>query len=137
MNGYRIARKGIDGKQIESLRRLALKVEPRVAKRRLDGRVAVPEIGEVAVGNDDHRGIDVVEAVDVALAAVGRKRSGAEPYHSDLERAGGRMHGFERASDAGSLRVIRRRPAREIGLEILGAVEYRSVPQRSVPAPSL
>src|ERR1700686_1693596 len=65
MNGYRIARKGVDGKQIEPLRRLALQVQPRVAERRLDGRVAVPEIGEVAIGDDYHRRIDVVEAVDI------------------------------------------------------------------------
>ena len=105
MHGDRVARERVDREHVEVLRRLALEVQPRVAQRDLDRRVAVLQVREVACAMRDHRGIDVVEAVDVALRAVGRERAGAEADHADLER--------RQASDA-ALRAAR--PMPEVGV---------------------
>ena len=134
MHRDRIAGEGIDGENVELLRRLAFEREARIAQGRLNGRVATFEVGEIAVGNRDHRRIDVIEAIDVSLAAIGRDGAGPQADDADLERANARMQRFEHAADARRLRVIRRRAACQVRCKILGAVKYRAVDQRAVQA---
>src|SRR6266568_2798157 len=132
VNGYRVAGEGIDRQHIEVLGRLALQIQPRIAERDLDGRVALADEAEVTLGDADHRGVDVVEAVDVTLGAVGRDRSGAEPDDADLQRPKRRVHRLQYAPDAGSLRVVARRTPLERGSWILRAVQDGAVDERPV-----
>ncbi len=74
----------VDHEDVELLRRLALEREARVAQHELDRRVAVLEEREVPLRDLDHGGIDVVEPEHVALGAVRRDRSRAEPDHARL-----------------------------------------------------
>jgi len=125
----RVAREGVDREHVELLRGLALQHEAGVAERRLDRRVAVGEVGEVAVRDPDHRRIDVVEAVHVVLRAPGGDRAGAEADHADLERLEPRVQRFDRAPDARGGRVVARRPPAQHRVGVLGAVHDRAVDQ--------
>src|SRR5207247_5545093 len=84
--------------------------------------------------NADNGRIDVVEPIDVALAAVDRERAGSESDHPDLQRRNARMQRLQRPPDPGRRRVVRGRPMRELGQKILRSMEDRSVNQRPMSA---
>ena len=129
---YGVAREGIDRQYVEALWCFAFQVQARVAERDLDGRVALADEGEVMFRDADHGGVDIVKAIDVALAAVGGDRSGAQPDDADLQRPKRRMHRFQRPSDAGSLRVVGRRTPLERRAGVLRAVQDGAVDERAV-----
>ena len=91
VNGNRVARKRVDREHVEILFRFALERKPRIAERQFDGRRAVGKVGEVALRFSDHVRVDVVEAVGVALRAVGGDSSRAKADHADSERVLARM----------------------------------------------
>ena len=74
--------------------------------------------------------VDVVEAIDIALGAVGRERSGAEADHADLERLRGGMQHVEQEPDARAVGVVGGRPPAKFRLHVLRPVQDRAVDQR-------
>src|SRR5438445_715544 len=123
----RVAREGIDRQHVEALRRLALHGEPRVAQGNFDARRAVGEKAELALCQRDHVRIDVVEPVDVPLAAVRRDGPGAQPDHADAERPV--LRGQDRGADSRARLVIGGdQPAPPVVLVLL-AVHDRAVHQ--------
>ena len=130
----RVTREGVDRQQVEVLRWLAFQRKPRVAQHGLDMSVAVGEVGEFGPGDPDHRGIDVVEAPDVASCAIDGERSGPQPDDADLEGLQARIERFQRPPDARGLGVVRRRPPFGLRGQVLGSVQDRAVDQRAMPA---
>ena len=123
----RVAREGIDRQHVEALRRLALHGEPGVAEGNLDARRAVGEKAELALRQRDHVRIDVVEPVDVPLAAVRRDGPGAQADHADAERPV--LRGQDRGADSRARLVIGGdQPAPPVVLVLL-AVHDRAVHQ--------
>src|SRR5947207_6589242 len=132
VNGDRIAREGIDREHVEALGRLPFEIQSRVAERDFHLRIAVAEIAEVAMRDAGNRRVDVVEPIDIALAAVGGDRAGAEPDDADLERLGPRIERFQDPSDARCGRVIGRWLALEHRRQILIAMHDRAVDQAAM-----
>src|SRR5207249_11429247 len=130
---YGIAGKCVDRQHVEGLRRVAFERQTGVSERSLDLRVAVLEIGEVAIGDLDDRRVDVIEMIDVALASVGRQGSGSQTDDSDPDGLSPWMQGLEDAADSRCLSVIRRRAHRQLRRVELSAVKDRPVDKRAVP----
>ncbi len=123
-----ITRERVHRQHVEALRRLALEVEARIAQHHLDARLAVREVAEFLARHLDHLRIDVVEAVFVALAAVGGQRARAQADHADLHRAACLRRGDRRA-DARARQVVGGRLAPPLAFQVLLAVHDHAVHQ--------
>ena len=126
VHGDCVAREGVEREDVEILRRLALERQPRVAERDLHLRRAVLEESEFRAGELDHRGVDVVEAEDVARPAVGRERPRAQAHHAHPQ---GRVlvRVEQREPDARSRPVVARGQAAPVRIQELLAVDDGAV----------
>ena len=123
MHGDRVADEGVDGEHVELLGFLGFHREARVAERYGGSRRAIGEIGELVARDLRDDRVDLVEAVGVARAAIGRDRARAETDHADLERA---LLGelIERDAHAGDARIIGERLAALFGRgELLAVID--------------
>ncbi|TLD45373.1 MAG: hypothetical protein FAZ92_02369 [Accumulibacter sp.] len=121
MRRDRVAREGVDGEQVEFLRRFAFEHQAAVSEHRLDARAALRQVAEVAAREVEDLVVDFVQPHFVALAAVDRERAGAKSKDADLARpVGGQAE--QRLADSRLFAVVGGRPPAVLGGDELLAV---------------
>ncbi|EXI92244.1 MAG: hypothetical protein AW12_00731 [Candidatus Accumulibacter sp. BA-94] len=131
MRRDRVAREGVDGKQVEGLRCFALEHQAAIAEHRHDAPPAFRQVAEVAARELENLVVDLVQPHLVALPAVGRERASAEAEDTDPARPVGRQ-AEQRLADSRLLAVVGcRSPA------VLGGDELLAVVDAAVEHPAL